>query len=121
MWGCGRTHYVPTTRDLSGNWTRHYDNRISKLLAQHRYQEALRAFDGLAQKIEVYGYVSELDIAEPLYKRTLTIMERDLGPEHPYVAQSLENYAALLRSHYGREGEAAKLEARAKTIRAKYE
>ena len=47
-------------------------------------------------------------------------MERAKGPEHPYVAQSLENYAVLLRET-GRGAEAAKMEARAKTIRAKYE
>ena len=41
-----------------------------------------------------------------------------LGPEHPDVAQSLENYAALLRKT-GRATEAAKMEARAKAIRAK--
>jgi len=36
------------------------------------------------------------------------------------VAQSLENYAALLRET-GRAKKAAKMEARAKAIRAKYE
>jgi len=36
------------------------------------------------------------------------------------VAQSLENYAALLRET-GRADEAAEMEARAKAIRAKYE
>jgi len=36
------------------------------------------------------------------------------------VAESLENYAALLRET-GRADEAAKTEARAKAIRAKYE
>ncbi len=41
-----------------------------------------------------------------------------MGPEHPHVAQSLENYAALLRKT-GRSAEASKLEARAKAIRAK--
>ncbi len=41
-----------------------------------------------------------------------------LGPEHPYVATSVENYAALLRET-GRTGEADKMEARAKAIRVK--
>jgi tetratricopeptide (TPR) repeat protein len=58
--------------------------------------------------------------AEPLYRRSLAILERALGPEHPDVAQSLENYAALLRET-GRADEAAEMEARAKAIRAKYE
>ncbi len=57
--------------------------------------------------------------AEPLYKRSLAIREKTLGSEHPQVATSLENYAALLRKT-GRGGEAAKLEARAKAIRAKH-
>ena len=56
--------------------------------------------------------------AEPHYKRALAIIEKALGPEHPDVAQSLENYAALLRKT-GRDDEAVKLEARAKAIRAK--
>ncbi len=35
--------------------------------------------------------------AGPLYQRSLAIRERALGPEHPDVATSLENYATLLR------------------------
>ena len=55
--------------------------------------------------------------AEPRYKRSLTIRENALGLEHPNVALSLENYAALLRKT-NREAEAARIEARAKAIRA---
>ncbi len=58
--------------------------------------------------------------AEPLYQRSLTIREKALGPEHPRVATSLENYAALLRQTT-RADEAARMEARAKVIRAKSE
>ncbi len=57
--------------------------------------------------------------AEPLYKRSLAIVEKALGPEHPDVATSLKNYAALLRKT-GRATEASKMEARAKAIRAKH-
>ncbi len=57
--------------------------------------------------------------AEPLYKRSLAIDEKALGPEHPAVATSLENYAALLRKT-GRGAEAENKEARAKAIRAKH-
>ncbi len=46
-------------------------------------------------------------------------MEKALGPEHPHVAASLENYAALLRNTE-RSGEATMMEARAKAIRAKH-
>ena len=42
-----------------------------------------------------------------------------LGSEHPSVAASLENYAAL-RRETGRSDEAAKMEARAEAIRAKH-
>ncbi len=47
------------------------------------------------------------------------IWETALGPEHPSVAQSLENYAALLRK-IGRGTEVSKLETRAKAIHAKH-
>ncbi len=56
--------------------------------------------------------------AEPLYQPELANREKALGPEHPDVAQGLENYAALLRKT-GRSDEAARMEARAKAIRAK--
>ncbi len=56
--------------------------------------------------------------AEPLYKRTLAIWEKAFGPDHPKVAISLENYAALLRKT-DRANEAAKMESRAKRIRAR--
>jgi tetratricopeptide (TPR) repeat protein len=55
--------------------------------------------------------------AEPLFKRALGIWEKNLGPDHPDVAAGLENYAALLRKT-DRASEAAKMEARAKRIRA---
>jgi hypothetical protein len=49
--------------------------------------------------------------------RSLAIYEEVLGPEHPTLAQALENYAVLLHK-MGREVEAQKTEARAKAIRA---
>ena len=55
--------------------------------------------------------------AEPLYKRTLDIMEKALGPNHPTMANALENYASLLRKTR-RASEAAKMEARAGAIRS---
>ena len=57
--------------------------------------------------------------AEPLYKRSLAIWEKALGPDHPNVATVLVNYASLLRKT-DRVDEAVKLEARAKAIRAKH-
>ncbi len=58
--------------------------------------------------------------AEPLYQRSLAIWEKAVGPEHPHVAASLENCAALLRQT-ARADEAERMEARAKAIRAKSE
>src|SRR5208283_5631638 len=56
--------------------------------------------------------------AEPLSQRALAIREKALGPEHPDVASTLENYASLLRK-MDRPEEAEPLEARARAIRAK--
>ncbi len=70
----------------------------------------------LERVYEAQGRYAE---AEPLIKRALAIWEEALGPEHPHVATALENYAALLRKT-GRDNEAAKLEARAKAIRARH-
>ena len=66
------------------------------------------------------GAQSHYAEAEPLHKRSLAIREKTLGPEHPGVATSLENYAALLRQT-ARADEAERMEARAKAIRAKSE
>ncbi len=52
-------------------------------------------------------------------KRALAIRENSLGPQHSDVAESLENYAALLRK-IGRDVEASEMEVRAKAIRAKH-
>ena len=77
---------------------------------------ALGAGDNLANLYRDRGRYAE---AEPFYKRALAIKEKALGPAHPHVATSLENYAALLHKT-GRDDEAVKLEARAKAIRARH-
>ena len=74
-----------------------------------------KALNSLALTYGAQGRNSE---AEPLFKRSLAIREKVLGPEHPAVAESLENYSALLRK-LNRESEAATMEERAKIIRAK--
>ncbi len=73
--------------------------------------------NNLAGLYQAQGRYAE---AEPLYQRSLAIVEKALGPEHPHVATALENYAALLRETE-RENQAEAMEARAKAIRAKYE
>ena len=40
----------------------------------------------------------KLDEATPLYKESLAIRKKVLGEEHPDVAQSLNNLAALLEA-----------------------
>ena len=67
---------------------------------------------------KLYYLERDYSQVEPLLRRALEIHEKALGPDHPRVAQSLENYAALLRKT-NRGSEAAKMEARAKRIRAK--
>jgi hypothetical protein len=49
--------------------------------------------------------------------RALAIVEKTLGPDHPYVATSLNNLAALYRTTK-RDEEAESLEQRAARIRA---
>jgi len=56
--------------------------------------------------------------AEALMKRTLAINEKALGKDHPTVARTLRNYAALLRKTK-REKEAKVLETKAKAILGK--
>ena len=67
----------------------------------------------------VYHSEGKYAEAEPLYRQSLAIIEKILGPEHRHVATSLENYAALLRKTK-RNHKAAKMEARAKAIRMKH-
>jgi tetratricopeptide (TPR) repeat protein len=54
--------------------------------------------------------------ADTLYQRALAIREKAFGANHPDVAASLENLAALCRE-MGRDKEAEPLEARAAAIR----
>jgi tetratricopeptide (TPR) repeat protein len=72
--------------------------------------------NNLAELYRVQGKYAEVEL---LYQRALAIREKALGPEHPNVAQSLENYAVLLQET-GRGAEAAPLDARAKSIRTKH-
>ena len=54
---------------------------------------------------------------EPLYKRSLAIWEKALGPDHPSVAIGLNNLAGLYRA-MNRDNEAEPLEQRAARIEA---
>ena len=48
------------------------------------------SLNNLANCTRAQGRYAE---AEPLYKRSLAIREKALGPDHPDVAQSLNNLA----------------------------
>lgn len=68
---------------------------------------------------EVYRAQGKPAEAEPLFMRTMAIREKVLGQAHPDVAATLEDYAALLRKT-DRAPESARIETRARTIRARY-
>jgi tetratricopeptide (TPR) repeat protein len=57
------------------------------------------SLNGLAETYRAQGHYAE---AEPLYKRSLAIREKTLGPEHPDVATSLNNLAGIykVQGHY---------------------
>ena len=54
--------------------------------------------------------------AEPLYKRSLAILERKVGPNHPNIVQILNNMAALYEN-MGKMKEAAELLERAEAMK----
>ena len=56
--------------------------------------------------------------AEPLYRRSLAIREKSLGPDHPDFARSLNNLAELYLNQ-GRYDEAGPLYERSLDIREK--
>jgi tetratricopeptide (TPR) repeat protein len=68
--------------------------------------------DGSAKDGRAQGHYAE---AEPLYQRSLAIVEKALGPEHPHVAPILNNLAELYRAQ-GRYIEAEPLYQRALAI-----
>ncbi len=60
------------------------------------------------------GYFAQ---AEPLFKRSIAIEEKALGPDSPKLVSSLKNLAALYKET-DREQEAEPLEERAAAIEA---
>ena len=64
--------------------------------------------------------ISHLKEAETSFKRALAIAEKLGGPEHPEVALCLNRLASVYRAQ-GKDAEAERLEARAKTIQSKHE
>jgi CHAT domain-containing protein/Tfp pilus assembly protein PilF len=73
------------------------------------------ALSNLAGLYQDQGRYSE---TEPLYKRSVAIREKALGPDHPVVGTSLNNLAELYRDQ-GRYAEAEPLHRRSLAIREK--
>ncbi len=93
--------------------------------AEASYQRAIKAAGkdnpfrdaplvGLA---EVYAAQGKYTEAEPLFQEAIAAQEEALGPENPDLVRTLEQYAALMRAT-NRAAEAAKVETRAKQIKA---
>lgn len=73
------------------------------------------SLDGLA---EVYIAQGKKNEAEPLYKRSLEIREKALGPDHLDLANSIDKIADLYTAQH-RRSEAEPLYERSKAIREK--
>ncbi len=114
-------------------WDKH--NASGTAAYQHgRYIEAEKSFSAAVTEAEKFGAQNrrlatslnnlganseeqgKYAEAEPLYKHSLQICQKTLGPNHPQVATSLENYAELLYKT-NRSAEASKLDQQAKAIR----
>ena len=123
-----------TASGPAARWQKYYD--AGKAAYQdERYTEAQRMFAAAVAEAETFGDQDErlgrslnnlaaaytvqgrYNEAEPLYRRSLAILEKSRGPTHPDLVICLENYAALLRETH-RPAEAAKLEQRARAIEA---
>ncbi len=65
-------------------------------------------------------YIAERRFAEtaPLYKRAIALREKAFGPDHPQLAKTLANYAAVLRKIED-YAEAEKVQVRATGIRVR--
>ena len=78
----------------------HYAKAITQMQAALRAAEAFGSDDprlatslnNLAALYRLQGRYAE---AEPLYKRSLAIVEKALGPEHPHLAIGLDNLGQL--------------------------
>ncbi|QOZ72744.1 CHAT domain-containing tetratricopeptide repeat protein [Bradyrhizobium arachidis] len=108
--------------------------RINALISAGKYSEALPLAQGMAARMEsdngrelaaalnnlgqVYAGQGRDDLAEPLYKRAIALMEKALGLETPLVSAELTNLAALYQRQ-GRFAEAEPLFKRALAVSGK--
>ena len=87
--------------------------QTGRILPEHRQLAA-----GLNNLAECYYRRGHYREAEALLQRSLSIKEKAFGPNDPSVAETLKDYAAVLRK-MKQKSEAATVEARAKTICAR--
>ncbi len=108
----------------------------AKAHREGRYSDAVNSFQAAAKDAEAFGpqdprlatslnnlaglyhQQGKYNEAEPLYKRSLAIVEKALGHEHPHVATSLNNLAELYRFQ-GKFVDAEQLYKRSLAIREK--
>ena len=109
----------PSSKAYSFELTGKEGEMIPVKVIQDKKRMALQGTNNLALLYINQGNYAK---AEPILKKALVSVERKLGPEHPAVAASLENYAALMRMMSPMLSrlpwsKAAKMEARAEAIR----
>ena len=97
------------SRCTSGRW-RYEKRRSVPIIPMLR-----RSLNNLASLYRAQGRYAD---AEPLYKRSLAIREKTLGPDHPDVAVSLNNLALLYQAQ-GRYADAEPFYKRSLAIREK--
>ncbi len=79
-------------------------------------KEDLRLAASFSDEARLYYQKGEYAEAERLYRRSLAIREKALGPDHPEVATSLDNLAELYQAQ-GKYAEAEPLLQRSLAIR----
>src|SRR5271157_3872633 len=72
--------------------------QISAALVDEYHLSSTEAARLLSQAAYYLNERARYAEAEPLMRRALAINEKALGPEHPYVASSLNNLAQLLKA-----------------------
>ncbi len=97
------------SRSTSGRW------RSGRRRSVPTIPDVALSLNNLASLYDKQGRYAD---AEPLYKRSLAIWEKALGPDHPNVATALTNLAELY-TNQGRYAEAEPLYMRSLAIREK--
>ncbi len=117
-------------------WEKHRAT-VKETYQQNRYADAEKSLQAALKEAErsrpqdprlatnlnnlalIYYIRGRYSEAEPLFKRSLAIMEKVVGPEHLDVATTLNNMALLYKAQ-GKYAEAEPFLGRARAIREKY-